>query len=87
MTEYVCSNCGTTHTPIEDDVDPWECVECANGLMEPRDGSGVVPEEDLRELIREWRDSMKQRKRDYYAPNGTELAADDLEGVLEEHDV
>jgi DNA-directed RNA polymerase subunit RPC12/RpoP len=93
MTEYVCSNCTATHTPIEDDVDPWECVECASGLMEPRSESDVITREELRGLIEEWREEGKSKRMN---PNGMmeyvgmgqamQKCADELEAVLDNHE-
>lgn len=59
MTEYVCHNCGDRVTG-DSEWEAWECAICGGDVV-PEDKSDVVPKDDLRELIEEWRTAGMSR--------------------------
>lgn len=80
--EWMCPNCGDT-VDLQEPSKEWDCSYCGE-TMEPRKKTDATPNDELRELIERWRDYEYTQKVDYYADIGMQVAADELEELIDD---
>ena len=78
---WECGNCGYAFYD-QDEWDQWFCSQCGEE-MHTAPPEGYTPNDELRELIEEWR-NPDATGIDYYAPIGLEQAADELETLIDD---